>query len=112
MDPGVNYLATDGLFENLTEVVRWAQQHDSEMEQLVRRNMELARNVLSWQGLVFYTGQLVARWAERLAFRPQLDLSSSSSSRGGRSEGGPYRFVGEHSYETCAFRSQLYQKVS
>ncbi len=99
MDEGVNYLATDGLFENLTQVVRWAQDHDEQMQHMAKRNMELARNLFSWHGLAYYTGQLVVEWAERMEFQPRLGP-------------GAFEFLQAHPYDTCAYQSHHFKRVS
>ncbi len=98
MKEGVHYLATDGLFRNLTQVVRWAQQHDKEMQQMARAGMELAKNVFSRQGLIYYTSLLLKNWSRRMAFTPKL-------------EHGAYRFLPDHEYDTCLYRPSLFERV-
>ncbi len=98
MQEGVHYLSTDGLFQNLTRVVQWAREHDEEMQKMAQAVMELAKNVFSKHGLIFYTGQLLKSWANRLAFKPRL-------------QPGAYRFVAGQQYGGCHYQSHLFQAV-
>ena len=41
--PGVHYLPTEHHFQDLAEVIQWAQEHDDEVQRMVKRANKVAR---------------------------------------------------------------------
>ncbi len=96
MQEGVHYLSTDGLFQNLTQVVQWARARWGDATD--GTGWDGAKNVFSRHGLIFYMSQLLKSWSNRMAFKPQL-------------QPGAFLFVSGQEYQGCHYQPHLFQAV-
>ena len=64
------HLVVDSNLRNLSEVVKWAQHHDSQAQTMVERASEAMEAVLSLDGIRSYVRELITKYTTKLLARP------------------------------------------
>jgi len=67
--PFVHYLPVDSTFDNLTDTIRWAEANDNKIRKMVTDAQDLARNILSINGMKYYFKALIKRYASLLKYK-------------------------------------------
>lgn len=72
MIPGVHYIPVDYHFNNLTAAIDWARSHDAEVQQMVKRMQELARDYLSTSAALRYFSLVLREYGALLSYKPKI----------------------------------------
>lgn len=73
LQPWVHYVPIDSSLRNLSDAIRWAQQHDKQAKAMVKASNALIRKWLSTAAIFRYEEELLLGYAQLLEKEPILD---------------------------------------
>lgn len=77
LKPKTHYIPTDFFFTDTVEQVKWAREHDSEVQQIVKNANEFAHNFLTLDGIKAYTEVLLEEYT-KLLVEPDIKLENGA----------------------------------
>ena len=77
MKPFTHYIPTDFFFTDTIEQVKWAREHDTETQEIVKNANEFAHNFLSLKGIKAYAEVLLHEYT-KLLVEPEIKLENGA----------------------------------